>query len=272
MPRVRVDAIDLYVEERGAGFPILGIHGTPSSAVMWESAAAMLAQHGRAITYDRRGFLRSGLPAASRSVDLGDHVDDAHALLALLGATPAIVIGRSTGGLVALEFARAHPSAVRALVLLEPAVFTIDPEVEAWAGGLRRRTADAAAEDPDGAAEAVLRLWLGDAMWESLPGELQAMFARTSPGVRAELDGDGLDLSARPRRYTDDEYAAVTMPALIVAADESPEPLRRVAERLAERLPGARLARVGGGHLIDPAGPEVLRFVDEHLVGRPVTR
>ncbi len=264
---MRVNGVDLHVEERGTGFPILGIHGTPSSAVMWEGAAATLAHHGRCITYDRRGFLRSGVPATSESVDLGDHVEDARALLELLDATPAIVIGRSTGGLVALEFALAHPSTVRALVLLEPAVFTIDPEVEAWAGGLRRRTADAAAEDPDGAAEAVFRLWLGDAMWESLPGELQAMFARTSPGVRAELDGDGLDLSAHPRRYTDDELAAVTMPALIVAADESPEPLRRVAVRLAERLPDARLAPVEGGHLIDPAGPEVLQFVDEHAAG-----
>jgi pimeloyl-ACP methyl ester carboxylesterase len=44
-----------------------------------------------------------------------------------------VVIGRSTGGLVALALAHRHPDRVRALVLLEPAVFTLDPQATAWA-------------------------------------------------------------------------------------------------------------------------------------------
>jgi pimeloyl-ACP methyl ester carboxylesterase len=59
MPRVAANGIYLYYEEFGAGAPILGIHGTPSSAVLWEEAARELAQIGRCIIYDRRGFGRS---------------------------------------------------------------------------------------------------------------------------------------------------------------------------------------------------------------------
>jgi hypothetical protein len=36
-----------------------------------------------------------------------------------------------------------------------------------------------------------------------------------------------------------------------------------MTERMAEVLPKSRLVRVGGGHLVDPAGAEVLDFVEE---------
>ena len=38
-----------------------------------------------------------------------------------------------------------------------------------------------------------------------------------------------------------------------------------MTEAMARVLPSARLELVGGGHLIDPAGPEVLAFVGETL-------
>ena len=68
MPTFRADGADLYYEVHGTGTPILGIHGTPSSALLWVEAAQALASVGRCIIYDRRGFFRSALPSAS-----GDH-------------------------------------------------------------------------------------------------------------------------------------------------------------------------------------------------------
>lgn len=38
-----------------------------------------------------------------------------------------------------------------------------------------------------------------------------------------------------------------------------------MTEAMAGALPDARTAVVGGGHLIDPAAPEVLAFVEEGL-------
>ncbi|HSL07679.1 MAG TPA: alpha/beta fold hydrolase, partial [Pseudonocardiaceae bacterium] len=52
-------------------------------------------------------------------------VDDAATLVDALAATPAVVIGRSTGGEIALALAHRFPDKVKALVLLEPAVFTV---------------------------------------------------------------------------------------------------------------------------------------------------
>jgi pimeloyl-ACP methyl ester carboxylesterase len=265
MPNLNANGIDLYYEVHGEGAAILGIHGTPGSAVWWVDAARELASRGRCIIYDRRGFLRSERPEPFETTDLSDHVDDAAALLDALSAAPAVVIGRSTGGEIALALAHRFPDKVKALVLLEPAVFTLDPEATAWADRLRLRVLQAAESNPASASETVLREALGDAAWTSLPEELKDLFAGASPAVVAEIRGRGLDLSAEPLDLSRDELAGIGQPALIVSAEDSPEILRRANDRLAEALPHVEKVLVTGGHFINPAHPAVLDFVGRVL-------
>jgi hypothetical protein len=52
---------------------------------------------------------------------------------------------------------------------------------------------------------------------------------------------------------------------VLVAASDSPARFRDPNEVMADALPDARLALIGGGHLIDPAAPEVLTFIEEIL-------
>jgi hypothetical protein len=53
----------------------------------------------------------------------------------------------------------------------------------------------------------------------------------------------------------------------VAATDSRPE-LREPTEAMAQALPDARTALVGGGHLIYPAAPEVLAFIEEALASR----
>lgn len=265
MPTMNANGIDLYYEVHGEGAPILGIHGTPSSALLWVDAAHVLAGRGRCIIYDRRGFSRSERPEPFDTVDLDDHVDDAATLLDALSATPAVIIGRSTGGQIALALAHRFPDKVKALVLLEPAVFTVDAEAGAWAEQLRARVLQAAAEDPSSASEAVFREALGDGSWESLPEDLQELFAEAGPAVLAEIRGHGLDLSEDPLDLSGQELARMGQPTLIVSSEDSPDVLRRVNDRLAEALPSTEKVLVTGGHLINPAHPAVLDFLGRIL-------
>src|SRR5215212_1454119 len=115
MATVRVDGVDLDYEEDGSGAPILLIHGT--AARLWGACARELAEYGRVIAYDRRSFGASIHPPVS---DLGRHREDAAALLRARDAVPAVVVGWSIGGVVALDLALEHPGLVRALVLIEP--------------------------------------------------------------------------------------------------------------------------------------------------------
>ena len=229
--------------------------------MLWEEPSAELAKICRCIIYDRRGFHRSERPEPFAAVDLADHVDDAAALLDAISATPAVVVGRSTGGEIALALAHRYPEKVTALVLLEPAVFWLDAEAQAWADRLRDQVLDVAATDPRCAAATVIREAVGDEIWEGLPGELRQMFDDTSPAVLAEIRGDGLDLSENPPALGPEELAAVRQPTLLVAAADSPGVLRRLNACLAELLPAAESVLVPGGHLINPAHPAVLEFL-----------
>ena len=254
MPEVRANGIRIYYEEHGAGTPILGIHGSGSSAiVMWAEAVGPLSRIGRLILYDRRGHSRSERPEPLRITREGD-ADDAAEILGALGAAPAVVIGRSYGGDVALELARRHPERVRALVLLEPGVLHLDPEAKRWEDELNGRLRAVAGND-ERVAETLIEAALGPGGWEALPAEARDLFTANAPAIVAEVEGLNADL---------DEAAlsAIDQPALLVSAAESPEPLRRIAALLAALLPNVEEARVAGGHLIDPADPSVLRFVE----------
>lgn len=267
MPGLSVNGVDLYYEEQGEGIPILGVHGTPSSAVMWADAARELSLHGRCIIYDRRGFHRSAPAMPFATLDLVDHVDDAAALLAALHAGPAVVIGRSTGGLIAVELARRFTDKVKALVLLEPALFTIDPDADAWARNLRLKVLERTAGQPELLAQAIFREVLGAAAWESLPAELQRMFAGTVHAVLAEIKGHGMDLSEDALELDEDALAGIRQPTLIVSAEDSIDACRLVNTRLSGALPHTQTVLVPGGHLINPAHPAVLEFVDRIAAG-----
>ena len=83
MGSVRSDGCDLYYEEMGEGVPILLIHPAGATASTWGAATEELARIGRVITYDRRGYARSGgEPARSIST----HTADAAAILESLRA------------------------------------------------------------------------------------------------------------------------------------------------------------------------------------------
>jgi pimeloyl-ACP methyl ester carboxylesterase len=258
MPRANANGVDLYYEEHGTGIPILCIHGTSSSALVWGDAAQELGERGRCIVYDRRGCYRSQRPQPYETTDVADHTEDAAELLEELGATPAVVIGRSYGGEIALDLARRWPNHVKALALLEPAMLTLDPEGKDWLDALRRRALQAGANDVSSVARVFLQDVVGAEVWESFSEELKDMFAGNGPAILAELRGRSLELSGH-------ELAEVDQPTLMVSAKDSPETFRRVDDIVAKALPNCAKVLVDGSHLINPAHPAILDFVDHQV-------
>lgn len=266
MSERRVNGIRLYHEELGEGVPILCIHGTSGTALLWAPAVAELARLGRVITYDRRGCGRSERPPGYARTSVAEHGEDAAALLDALDATPAIVVGRSYGGEVALELALRCPSHVRALVLLEPASPALSPGMAAWVGRLAARLRDTAEA---GGVEAVGRAFIGEvagrAAWDGFPEEIRRAIAANAPAILAEVDGRWLTADRAA-------LAGIDRPTLLVSAAGSPAPFREADDALAAAMPGARRTLVEGGHLIDPAGPEVLAFLEEQVAAGPARR
>ena len=251
MAEQRVNGVQLYYEEHGLGGPILGVHGAGSSAALWEGAVPELAKRGRTILYDRRGSFRSERPEPY-ATNVHEQADDAAALLDALGAAPAVVIGRSYGGAVAVDLALRHPGRVRALVLLEGDVPAVSPTgAQEWAELEEQLEAD-----PSRAAEALMAVVLGEGGWERLPGEVREILSGNGPALVAELRGGYPEI-------TPAQLATIEQPTLFVGAADSAFDYRETADALAAAMPSIRVEWVAGGHGIDPAHPVVLAFLDE---------
>ena len=109
------------------------------------------------------------------------------------------------------------------------------------------------------AAEVLIDEVFGERIWPQLPAPMRRILSENGPAVLAELGGQWwLDADA-------EALAAIVQPVLLVAAEGSRAELREPSNALAAAMPSARLVVVGGGHLIDPAAPDVLAFVREVL-------
>ena len=91
------DNTQLYVKDWGEGRPVVLIHGWPLNADSWETQALGLAEAGyRVVSYDRRGFGRSGQPYGGYDYDTMS--DDLAAIIDGLSLSDAAIAGFSMGG------------------------------------------------------------------------------------------------------------------------------------------------------------------------------
>jgi 3-oxoadipate enol-lactonase len=105
----------IYYEARGSGPAIVLLHDGLLSAVTWDEVWEPLASRHEVIRYDRRGYGRSDLPAKSYS-----STEDLQKLLTHLKSQHAVIVGSSSGGALAIDFAIAHPQMVDGLFLIGP--------------------------------------------------------------------------------------------------------------------------------------------------------
>lgn len=108
----------LWVERGGDGPPVVFLHALCADRRMWAAQCAALAAQYRVVAYDRRGAGRTEHADESWSF-----VGDLRAVLdAVAPDQPAILVGCSQGGRIAIDAALALPERVRALVLVAPAI------------------------------------------------------------------------------------------------------------------------------------------------------
>lgn len=110
-------AVQLRVSERGAGHPVLFLHGLLADSTVFDPVAGLVCRdHGlRAISMDLRGHGRSGKPAEGYGVE--EHSHDVDAVLDACSVSEVTLVGWSMGAAVALHYAATRPDRVRKIVL-----------------------------------------------------------------------------------------------------------------------------------------------------------
>jgi len=126
---LHINGTGIFVDERGpsGGEPLLFIHGGPGNP-SWdfmESVGDLFAGRGvRVIGVDQRGVGRSDALPEEPALSVPVLIEDFEQLREALGIGAWSLIGHSSGGAYALDYALAHPGAVTRLVLDCPALDT----------------------------------------------------------------------------------------------------------------------------------------------------
>lgn len=116
---VQMAYLDLQAAQPN-GRTVVLLHGKNFCAATWEGTLRFLQQQGfRVIAPDQIGFCKSTKPAAYQ-YSFQQLAHNTKALLASLGVRKAVIIGHSTGGMLATRYALMFPEAVEQLVMINP--------------------------------------------------------------------------------------------------------------------------------------------------------
>ena len=236
---------DLYYEETGEGVPILLIHPAGSTASTWGQLTGELAQVGRVIAYDRRGYARSGGQAVR---SMSTHTADAATILEGLRTPPAVVVGTSAGAAIAVDLAVRRPDLVQAVIAHEfpwrftrhlPSATQVATLARIGWLTLRGRESDA--------AETLLRSVYayrdGGTAWDVFPEEWRRAGRDNARAALADLRNSiGVYPSAA-------DLATVEVPVICTYGARSPDTMFRLVRSLATAIPTATTHRIeGAGH------------------------
>jgi pimeloyl-ACP methyl ester carboxylesterase len=116
MPKVKVNGIQLYYEEAGAGTPLIFLHEFGGDYRSWESQMRFFARRYRAITLSYRGYPPSDIPERQEDYSQDIHLEDLCGLMDALGIAKAHICGLSVGGNEAVFFGLKYPRRAISLV------------------------------------------------------------------------------------------------------------------------------------------------------------
>jgi pimeloyl-ACP methyl ester carboxylesterase len=248
---------------RGAGEPVVFLHGFPTSGHVWGDVVPLMPPGHRVVVLDLLGYGRSDRPL-DRSLSVDAHADRVIELFDQLRIDRACVVGHGLGGGIAQSIAVRYPARVSKLCLIASLAFDAWPTLGARAArtvipmmrllpppallrAVRRRLAHGF-RDPERAARSIdlyLRPFASDDGRDALAAHLRALLSAEAAPLAVRLS----------------EIAAHT--AIIWGQRDSVLPIA-LGHRLQRAIPGATLQVVDGRHFIPEEDP---RPVAEAIAG-----
>ena len=266
-----VNGVRLHYVERGAGDPLVLLHGNGSMIQDFESSGLidLAAKDFRVIVFDRPGFGHSDRP---RNVVW---TPDAQAeliqrALARLGVSNALVLGHSWGASVAVALALKYPDLVRGLVLASGYYFpTVRPDVVAMGAPSLPLIGDILSD--------TLSPLISRAIWSlmmakifgprSVPKKFEAFpkeMALRPSQIRASAAESALMIP--DAFHFRDQYADLKMPVVIIAGEQDRlVDIDTQSTRLHSEISQSRFHRVpDNGHMIQQtATNQVMSAISE---------
>jgi len=234
------------VEIAGRGHPVVLIHGWGVDRRMWAHQLAAFRRQFTTITYDRRGCGQT-----TASADYMHELEDIDTVLDELKLKTAGLVGMSQGGRLAMRYAITRPSRVTGLVVQGAPLDDMPPPLASdsavlplarFAELLRR--GDRATLVRELAAHPLMSAGQDRA-------QVQAEIDAMTKDYRGEDLVRGSSSSEEQPLYAAD-LISIQARTLVITGSNELLWLRRMADRMARNIHGARRRVIrGGGHFVN---------------------
>ena len=237
------------------GMPVLFSNSLGTDMRLWDPILPLLPAGLRIIRYDKRGHGLSACPTGPYA--MGALVGDAERVLEAAGATGAVIVGCSVGGMTAQGLAAKRPDLLRAAVLSNTAAKIGTREM--WDERIRMAREDGMAA----MAPAIMERWFSKGFRESDAVNPWRRMVETTPpegyaGVGAAISGTDFHATVQDIR----------MPVLAVAGSEDGSTPPDLVRETADLIPGARFELIrGAGHLPMVEKPEAFAALLSDFLG-----
>ena len=253
---------------RGAGEPVVLIHGFPTSGHLWTEVVPLVPAGHRVVVVDLLGFGRSDRPLPGR-VGIHAHADRMIGVFDALGIRTACVVGHDVGGGIAQSMAVRFPHRVSRLCLVDSVAFASWPSRQVR---LARSVLPVARHLPPSIVLPMLRKRLLRGYTDHERGAHSvAHYVRPFGGAdgRDALVRHLLELDAADTSSIAAGLSGVRQPTAIVWGERNPFLPLGIGQRLRQTIPGATLDVVPGGrHFTPEEAPSRLGDALQALLGR----
>jgi pimeloyl-ACP methyl ester carboxylesterase len=248
--RLEISGSKIYYEECGSGpSAVVLLHDGLLHSVTWDAVWKPLCGRYHTVRYDRRGYGRSEAPKTSFTPS-----EDLYALLTHLKIEHAVVVGSSSGGALAIDFALAHPEMVDGLFLIGPVVDGMEV-TPAFTGRREKNMAPLTNGDTKAAAEN----WSKDPylIGEGHEGARKRVYDVLSENPQ-NLKYTG-EFETRNSQPSNSRLGEIHAPTSIVVGEFDISDVHAHAGAIEAGIPGAeRDIIINSGHLVQLEQPDVL--------------
>ena len=251
--------VRIAYEAHGYGQPLLLIQGLGYGRWGWQPLVRPLASRYRVLMFDNRGIGESDKPAGPYTA--AEMAGDAVAVLDAADAAHAHVLGASLGGAVAQELALRHPERVNKLVLV--ATMSGMTNMHPIPAQTLQLMAEAQTLEP----AAALRRFVENALEPDTDSTLVDQLVELRTANPPDPAGWAAQMGIWGTFDVWGELPTIDVPTLVVQGEGDVVVDPRNAALLAERIPGAQMRLVPGGHLFFWNDPNVLLALLTEFLG-----
>jgi haloalkane dehalogenase len=262
---VEQDGLRMHYLDESEGAPVLLLHGEPTWAYLYRKVIPQVASVARCIAPDYFGFGRSDKPVEREWYSYDAHSASLERFVDELDLRDVTVVMQDWGGPLGMRLAVERPDRVARLVMMNTGIFSGRPPSDTW---LRFRDLVRRA-GTDFEPGRLIRMACATELADDVVAAYDAPFptpeSKTGVLMFPELvPTEPEHPSAQTMREVREKLSSWDRPALVFFGDSDLIFTPRVAERLAELIPGAELQEPipGAGHFLqEDAGEEVGRRI-----------